>query len=76
MAGFARQTILILVAVENLNGALFRMLKDELDNLAIGHAYNTNRISAMKDICRMLLYYKNVDIPSQDVIKIVKVYDY
>ncbi len=61
--------------MEDLNGTLFRLLKDELDNLALGHQYNKERVLLMKDICHLLTYYKYVDMSDDDILKIVK-YDY
>ena len=66
----------MVAAVEELNATLFRMLKDELDSLSIGHAYNLKRINAMKEICHLLAYYKYVDMSSDDIMKLVKFYEY
>lgn len=63
------------MAVEDLNGKLFRLLKDELDNLSIGYPYNLKRISLMKEICHLLTYYKYVDMNDSDIMKIVRFYD-
>jgi len=61
--------------VEELKGKLFRLLKDELDDLSIGHTYNLNRIATMKEICHLLTYYKYVDMSDSDIMKIVRFYD-
>lgn len=62
--------------MEDLNGTLFRLLKDELDSLAIGHTYNTERLSMMREICHLLTYYRYVDMADDDILKIVKFYEY
>ena len=61
--------------MEELKGKLFRLLKDELDDLSIGHTYNLNRIALMKEICHLLTYYKYVDMSDSDIMKIVRFYD-
>ena len=62
--------------MEELNGTLFRLLKDELDSLSLGHQYNKSRISMMKDICHLLTYYRYVDMTDDDILKIVRFYEY
>lgn len=62
--------------MEELNGELFRLLKDELDSLSIGHLFNKERIRLMKEICHLLAYYKYVDISNSDIIKIIKFYEH
>ena len=44
--------------MEDLKGTLFRLLKDEIDSLAIGHTYNKERLAMMREICHLLTYYK------------------
>ena len=61
--------------MEELNAKLFRLLKDEIYDLNIGHLYNKDRIKLMKEICHLLAYYKYVDIDNSDIIKIIKFYD-
>lgn len=61
--------------MEELNAKLFRLLKDEIYDLNIGHLYNKGRIKLMKEICHLLAYYKYVDIDNSDIIKIIKFYD-
>lgn len=62
--------------MEDLKGTLFRLLKDEIDSLAIGHTYNTERLAMMREICHILTYYKYVDVADNDIMKIVKFYEY
>lgn len=62
--------------MEQLNGQLFRLLKDELDSLATGHTYDLSRIRKMKEICHILTYYRYVDISNSDVIKLITYYEY
>lgn len=62
--------------MEDLNATLFRLLKDELDSLAIGHTYNKERLSMMKEICHLLTYYKYVELSDDDILKIVRFYEY
>ena len=62
--------------MEDLNGTLFRLLKDELDSLALGHTYNLERLSTMKEICHILMYYKYVDMTDDDILKIIRFYEY
>lgn len=61
--------------MEELNGKLFRLLKDEIDSLNIGHSFNKERLQLMKDICHLLAYYKYVNISNSDIIKIIRFYD-
>ena len=62
--------------MEDLKGTLFRLLKDELDSLAIGHSFNKERLQMMREICHLLVYYQYVDMKSSDILKIVKFYEY
>lgn len=62
--------------MEELNSTLFRLLKDELDDLSIGYPFNYDRISTMKDICHLLTYYKYVDLSDDDIVKLVRFYEY
>lgn len=62
--------------MEDLKATLFRLLKDELDSLAIGHTYNYDRIATMREICHLLVYYKYVDMSDDDILKIVRFYEY
>lgn len=66
----------MIVAVEELNGVLFRLLKDELDSLMTGHSYNLKRIAKMKKICHLLKYYEYVDMDDSDFMKIARFYEY
>ena len=61
--------------MEELKGILFRLLKDELDSLAIGHTYNYNRISRMKEICHLLTYEKYVDF-DEHILNMIRYYEY
>ena len=62
--------------MEDLKATLFRLLKDELDSLALGHTFNNDRISMMREICQLLVYYKYADTNNPDVLKIIKFYEY
>lgn len=62
--------------MEELNGTLFRLFKDELNSLMIGHPYNLKRIAKMKKICHLLKYYEYVDMDDSDFMKIVRIYEY
>lgn len=62
--------------MEELNGKLFRLLKDEIDSLSIGHTYNIERLRFMRDICHLLMYYKYVNISNSDIIKVIKFYEH
>ena len=58
--------------MEQLKAKLFRLLKDEIDDLSIGHTYNLNRLRQMKEICHLITYYKYVDLDETDIIKIIR----
>ncbi len=62
--------------MEELKAKLFRLLKDELDDLYIGHTYNKYRIDVMRQICHILAYYKYVDVRDSDIVKLIKFYEY
>lgn len=62
--------------MEDLNGTLFRLLKDELDALRLGHPFNKDRLRKMKEICHLLTYYQYVDVSNDDIIKLVRMYEY
>ena len=62
--------------MEDLKEILYRLLRDELNNLALGHYYDKSRLSTMKEICHLLTYYKYVNLSDDDILKIVKFYDY
>lgn len=61
--------------MEELNAKLFRLLKDELESLRIGHSFNKERLQLMKEICHLLAYYKYVDMDNSDIVKIIRFYD-
>lgn len=63
------------MAVEELNAKLFRLLKDELESLRIGHSFNKERLHLMKEICHLLAYYQYVDMDNSDIVKIIRFYD-
>ena len=63
------------MAVEELNAKLFRLLKDELESLRLGHPFNKERLQLMKEICHLLTYYKYVDMDNSDIVKIIRFYD-
>lgn len=42
--------------MEEIRARLFRLLKDELDSLAIGHTYNLDRLSEMKQLCHIIVF--------------------
>ncbi len=62
--------------MENLKETLFKLLNDELNDLALGHPYNMNRLSMMREICHLLTYYQYVDMSDDDILKIVNFYEY
>ncbi len=62
--------------MENLSATLFRLLKDELDDLAIGKSYNKNRLRLMKEICYILVYEQFVTLSPTDALKISKLFKY
>lgn len=61
--------------MEALNGKLFRLLKDELDSLRMGHSYNRGRLELMREICHLLTYYQYVNMDNSDIIKMIRFYD-
>ena len=62
--------------MEELKEQLFELLKEELDSLSIGHSYNKDRLRIMREICHVLTYYNYVDVDNNDLMKIVKFYEY
>ena len=42
--------------MEKIKARLFRLLKDELDSLSIGHTYNFDRIEEMKQLCHIIIF--------------------
>ena len=62
--------------MENLNITLFKLLKDELDNLAMGNSYNISRLRLMKEICYVLIYEQFVTINPVDMLRISKLFKY
>ena len=62
--------------MEDLKGILFRLLKDEIDSLTVGHNYDLQRISLMREICHLLTYYQYAEVNDSDIIKMMKFYGY
>lgn len=62
--------------METLKAKLFKLLKDEIRNLQLGHGFNKRRLKEMKMICRLLLYYQYVEVSSKDIVKVVNFYDH
>ena len=62
--------------MEQLNETLLRLLEDELNSLSLGHPFNKGRIKAMQNICQLLTYYDYVEISNDDIIKLIRFYEY
>ena len=62
--------------MEELKETLTKLLLQEISNLELGHPYNKTRISMMKEICHILTYYTYVDMSDDDMLRIVKLYDF
>ena len=62
--------------METLKAKLFRLFKDEIHDLNLGHTFNKMRLKEMKRICRLLLYYQYIDVSSKDLAKMVNFYEY
>lgn len=62
--------------MEDLNKTLYRLLWDELNDLKLGHPFNKDRLRTMHDICELLTYYEYVELSNDDIIKLVKFYEY
>lgn len=63
--------------MEELKAKLFRLLKDEIYDLNIGHSYNTVRIRMMKELCKVLMYYSwagEQHVQPLDIKKVIKLY--
>lgn len=54
---------------------LYELLNEEIYSLNTGHAYNSDRIQVMKDICHILSYYNYVNMSDTDLIKLMKSYN-
>lgn len=62
--------------MENLKDTLYRLLKDELDDLAMGKSYNISRLRLMKEICYVIIYEQFVTLNPVDALKISKLFKY
>lgn len=62
--------------MEDLNDILYKLLKDELSDLKLGHPFNEDRLRTMMDICEILTYFEYVDLSDDDIIKLIKFYEY
>lgn len=62
--------------MEELNAKLFRLLKDELRSLNMGHSYNKKRLAVMKGLCHLIAYLKYADLQKNEIKKIVNIYEY
>lgn len=58
--------------MELLEKKLYKLLKEEMADLSMGHTYNIHRIALMKEICHILTYYKYVDMNDTDFMKLVR----
>ena len=64
--------------MEELRAKLFRLLKDEIDDLSIGRTYNVKRLHEINDLCHLIVFlsssYEFVDINDKDIIKIINLF--
>lgn len=64
--------------MEELRAKLFRLLKDEIDDLTVGHSYNLKRLQEINDLCHLIVFlssaYEYVDIKDRDIIKIINLF--
>lgn len=51
----------MVVVVEKYKAELFKLLKEELGNLSIGHQFDLKRISKIKSLCHTIFYLKLSD---------------
>ena len=61
--------------MEQLNAQLFRLLKDELHSLSMGHTYDLRRLRKMREICHILTYYRYVVMSNSDIVKLINKYE-
>ena len=61
--------------MEDLNDTLYKLLKDELNDLKLGHPFNMDRLRTMVDICEILTYLKYVELSDDDIVKLIRFYD-
>ncbi len=62
--------------MEDLNETLYRLLWDELNDLKLGHPFNMDRLKTMLNICEILTYLEYVELSDDDIIKLIRFYDY
>lgn len=60
--------------MERLKAKLFRLLKDELYSLSIGHNYNHERMREMRDLCRVITYFKFAEPSDNKSMQILTLY--
>ncbi len=61
--------------MERLNNLLYKLLKDELNDLKLGHPFNKDRLRRMVDICEVLAYLEYTDLSDDDIVKLIGFYE-
>ena len=61
--------------MENLYNLLYKLLKQEINDLSIGYPYNRARLQQMKELCHVIMYLEYVFTDSTDIMKIFQFYD-
>lgn len=62
--------------MEDLNNILYKLLKEELNDLELGHSFNKDRLRSMMNICELLTYLEYVELKDDDVLKLTRFYEY
>ena len=64
--------------MEKLKAKLFRLVKDELEDLQIGHSYNLKRLEQINNLCHLITFFESysgiVDFDYKDAIKITNIF--
>lgn len=63
------------MAVENINEYLYKLFKEELDDLSMGHGYNKSRLAYMKSIVTLMLYLRYAILDNATILRILSNYE-
>jgi len=58
-----------------LYNRLWKLLKEELTDLSVGHSFNETRLKQMRELCHVIMYLRYVEVGSTDPIQIFQFYD-
>lgn len=62
--------------MDSLYETLYILLNAELDDLAMGHGYDKERVSYMRSIMSILFYLDFAILDNSDVLKILQTYEH